>query len=402
MIRLVLGAALLVALAVPAHGASERARRLARRILVADTHIDVPYRLYHRMEDISGRTGHGEFDWVRAREGGLDAAFMSIFTPASLEGQGRSREVAEQLIDMIDSIAAAHPDRFAIATTPDDVEFNFDHGIVSLCLGMENGSPIEGDLANIARFYERGVRYVTLTHARDNLICDSSYDTTRTWGGLSEFGRRVVEEMNRVGIMIDVSHVSDDAFWQVLRLSKAPVIASHSSCRHFVPGFERNLSDEMIVALARAGGVVQVNFGSTFVSDAARRWADAHQEARRRAFAGRDVSRRDAEVEAWERRWRAEHPLPRATVGTVADHVMHVVAIAGVEHVGFGSDFDGVGDTLPEGLRDVADYPNLIDELLRRGLSEADVERIAWKNLARVWRDVERVARDLREGSGTD
>jgi membrane dipeptidase len=259
-------------------------------------------------------------------------------------------------------------------------------------MGMENGAPVEDDLANVAHFAERGIRYITLTHSKNNQICDSSYDEERTWHGLSPFGREVVAEMNRVGIMVDVSHVSDETFEQVLEVTRAPVIASHSSCRHFTPGFERNMSDEMIRELAANGGVIQINFGSSFLTAAANQWAKARSEAIDAFVAEGGLESDDPAVVEFRRRYLEEHPLPRATVEDVADHIDHVVELAGIDHVGLGSDFDGVGPSLPTGLEDVSRYPNLFRVLLERGYSDEDIGKIAGGNLLRVWREVERLA----------
>lgn len=382
--------------AAPERDVHAYADELAHRFIILDGHVDVPYRVSATLHDgappphIHAHADDGDFDHARARAGGLDAPFMSIYTPAELQATpGASKAFAEQSIDYIHGLTIDHPDKFALARTPTEVRANFERGLISLPLGMENGSPLEAELANVEHFYKRGIRYITLTHSRDNLVCDSSYDETHTHGGLSEFGRSVVAEMNRVGIMIDVSHVSDASFWQVMALSKVPVIASHSSCRQFTPGFERNMSDEMIIALAEHGGVIQINFGSGFL-DAEYRAAEQHARAQLRALldengtdehapAGREL------IEAFE----AEHPLPRVDVAVVADHIDHVVALAGVDFVGLGSDFDGVGDSLPVGLEDVSMYPNLIAELLERGYREADIEKICSGNVLRVWQAVE-------------
>jgi membrane dipeptidase len=193
--------------------------------------------------------------------------------------------------------------------------------------------------------------------------------------------------------MIDVSHVSDDAFWQVMEETETPVIASHSSCRHFTPGFERNMSDDMIKKLAAAGGVIMINYGSTFLTSEARAWSDKLAPAREAFMKEANIKERDdPKVEAWSKKWEAENPLPRATVKHVADHIEHVIELVGVAHVGLGSDFDGVGDSLPTGLRDAAELPNLIEELLARGHSDADIEKICSGNALRVWLKVEQYA----------
>lgn len=380
------------ATAAAADGSLDSARRLAHEALVVDTHIDVPYRLQERWEDVTAATAHGEFDFPRAIDGGLDVAFMSIYTPASMEKDGGGRELAHRLIDAVEAMAARAPERFALVRSTADVGRLQRHGRVLLALGMENGSPIEGDLANLRAFHARGVRYVTLAHGKSNHLADSSYDPDRRWKGLSPFGEKVVAEMNRLGMMVDVSHLSDDAVRDVLATSRAPVIASHSSARRFTPGFERNLDDALIKAIADKGGVVQINFGSAFLTEAANRWSTAHEAAHDAWKADAGAGATDAGDADWEARYRAQNPYPYADVATVADHIDHVVDLVGIAHVGIGSDFDGVGDSLPVGLKSVADYPVLVAELLRRDYSEADIRKILGENLMRVWRAVEDVA----------
>ncbi|MBC8072868.1 MAG: dipeptidase, partial [Deltaproteobacteria bacterium] len=368
---------------------------LAEHAIIVDGHIDVPWRLSKSAkpgggfgEDIGARTEGGDFDWPRARAGGLDAPFMSIYVSASFERKGAKAE-AERMIAMVEQLVTGAPDKWALAGRPADVRKNSAAGLVSLPMGMENGAPLEGELANVAYFHGRGIRYITLTHSKDNHISDSSFDKRHTHKGLSAFGKQVVAEMNRVGIIVDVSHVSDQAFWQVLELSRAPVFASHSSCRHFTPGFERNMSDEMIRALAEQDGVIMINFGSGFLDAGVRKARDVHEAALakrlRKAKLGEDDPAANAIVAAYE----AEHPAPRATVQQVADHIEHVITLVGVEHVGLGSDFDGVGDSLPTGLRDVSGYPNLVRELLARGHQRAAIEAILGGNALRVWQAVE-------------
>jgi len=261
---------------------------------------------------------------------------------------------------------------------------------------MENGAPIEDDLNNVAYFHKRGIRYITLTHARDNLICDSSYDTTNTWGGLSPFGRRVVAEMNRVGIMVDISHVTDAVINQVLDMAKAPVIASHSSCRKFTPGWQRNMGDPEIKRLKENGGVIQINYGSSFVTQASqdKRQANTDKVA---AYAKKNgLEQGDEQLKVYAKKVSKDNPI-YADITEVIDHIDHVVKLAGIDHVGIGSDYDGVGDSLPYGLKDVSSYPNLIYHLLKRGYSDEDIAKICYKNVWRVWREVERVAANSLE-----
>ncbi len=372
-----------------------KALRLAQETLIVDGHVDVPYRLFETMEDISVRTETGDFDYPRAKAGGLDAPFMSIYVPAALEDDG-AKEHAEALIDMVEKFEADHPEKFAVARSRADVEAAFAAGKIALPMGMENGAPIEGDLANLEYFAERGIRYITLTHSKNNHICDSSYETEKTWQGLSPFGRELVAEMNRLGVMVDVSHVSDDAFYQVMELSQAPAIASHSSCRKFTPGWERNMSDDMIRKLAEKGGVIQINFGSAFLTEAAQVQSTARWAAVAKFAEENQLAENDPKVEAFMDEHRAANPTVYADVSDVVAHIDHVVAIAGIDHVGLGSDFDGVGDSLPTGLKDASEIPNLIRALLEAGYSDDDVRKILSGNLMRVWKDVDEAAARLQ------
>ncbi len=376
-----------------------RAYEIAQKAILVDTHIDVPYRLHEKWEDVSRRTETGDFDYPRAKAGGLKVAFLSIYVPADHEDKGDAKAFAEQMIGYVERLAREHPDKFAIVTSVADVRRRFAEGPILMAMGMENGAPLEGKLENLKYFYERGIRYITLAHSKSNHICDSSYDTNRPWRGLSPFGRQVVAEMNRLGIMVDVSHISDEAFYQVLEVTKAPVIASHSSCRAFTPGWERNLSDDMIRRLAENGGTIQINFGSAFVNDeyrkqseAARREIQAYLQAHRLSFS-------DPAAQEYIRQYQREHPIPYADISDVVRCIDHVVQLVGVDHVGLGSDFDGVGDSLPTGLKDVSMYPNLVYELLKRGYSETDIRKILGENLLRVWERVEQVARDLQRAT---
>lgn len=372
----------------------EHARALARTELIVDTHIDLPYRLYRRPEDVTQATS-GDFDYPRALAGGLNAAFMSIFVPAAVDADGRATELANELIDLVENIARDAPDKFAVATCTHDVGAIRASGRIALPMGMENGGPIAGDLDNLDHFFERGIRYITLAHSKSNHISDSSYDDNEPWEGLSPFGKELVVAMNHRGVMIDVSHLSDRAFWQVLELSSAPVVATHSSLRHFVPGFHRNMTDEMVAALGRSGGVIQINFGSSFVAAEARASSDA-MTAAMNAFAGtQELRYDDPALRDFAARYRAEHPYPYADLEDVLNHIDRAVSLAGVEHVGIGSDYDGVGDTLPTGLKDVSSYPNLIEGLASRGYDDQQIALILGGNLMRVWKQVE-VTADAR------
>ncbi|MDX1389744.1 MAG: dipeptidase, partial [Acidobacteriota bacterium] len=374
-----------------------KAARLAREILIVDTHVDVPYRLHDKMEDISQRTENGHFDYPRAVAGGLNVPFMSIYVPASYENEG-AKAHADELIDMVIQFESDWPDKFAVARSTSDIEEQFDRGVISLPMGMENGAPLEGDLDNLAYFYDRGIRYITLTHSENNHICDSSYADEKKWNGLSEFGREVVAEMNRLGIMIDVSHVSDDTFYQVIELSAAPVIASHSSCRAFTPGWERNMDDDMIVALAEHGGVLQINFGSAFLLEEAQKQSKEFWGEYRGFLEANGIESADERAKAFRDEYWTDHERITGDVSDAVTHINHVVELVGVDHVGFGSDFDGVF-TVPKGLDDVEHFPVLIAALLEEGYSEEEIRKIAGGNLMRVWSEVERVARALQTGA---
>jgi membrane dipeptidase len=384
-----------------------RARELAQRVIVLDGHVDLPYRLHggrdkdgKLTEDPSKRTDKGDFDAVRAKEGGLDAPFMSIYVPAKHEEQGGGKALADSLIDMVEGLANKSPDVFTIARSPAEVRAAFAAKKIALPLGMENGTPLEKKLDNVKHFYDRGVRYITLAHSKDNHLSDSSYDERHTHKGLTDFGKQVVAEMNRLGMFVDVSHLSDDAAAQAIELSQAPVIASHSSCRKFTPGWERNISDDLIRKLAAKGGVVQINFGSSFISDESRKSWDAVREQVNGELEAKGLKRGtpggDEHVKAFYEKNKGKY----ATVEDVADHVQHVISLVGVDHVGLGSDYDGVGDSLPTGLKDASTYPNLFRVLIERGVSEADIEKIAGANVLRAWERVEAVAATQQNAKG--
>ena len=380
----------------------ERAHRLSKKFIITDGHIDLPYRMANKgfmsrnsVEDVSIET-MGDFDYPKAKMGGLDAPFMSIYVPAALQKSGGAKVFADSLIDMVGRLSEAFPNLFASAGTPSEVKENFEKALISLPLGMENGAPIESDLANVKYFFDRGIRYITLTHSLDNEICDSSYDTSEdTWDGLSPFGEQVVQEMNKWGIMIDVSHISDKAFYDVMNLTQAPVIASHSSCRKFTPGFMRNMNDDMIKLLAEKEGVIQINFGSSFLSKTSQDQFSEIKTSLDEYRAVEGLSENDSTYVAYAAQYLIDMD-PFEEIKTVADHIDHVVAIAGIDYVGLGSDFDGVGNSLPKGLKDVSMYPNLIYELLMRGYSDEDIEKICFQNVFRVWEETLRVASKIQ------
>jgi len=358
-----------------------------------DTHIDAPSELVDAWRDLGHSVPDREFDYPRARSGGLDIAFMSIYSSAAQDEDDSAWAVANRQIDAIEALVQRHPDRFALLRSPADAGRLAAGGRVLLPLGMENGGPIGEDLAQLQFFFDRGIRYITLAHGNNNAIADSSYTAEKRWNGLSPFGREVIDGMNRLGIIVDVSHLGDASALEAIGRSRVPAMASHSAFRHFTPGFERNISDEVARALAARGGVVQVPFGSAFINpemaaDTLAYFvavADFHRANRERAAAGQP----ERDLAAFVAEWKAAHP-PRATeMAAVLDQIDYGVKLLGIDHIGIGSDFDGVDGNLPEGLRTVADFPRLVAGLQARGYSDADIRKILGGNLMRVWRAVE-------------
>lgn len=371
---------------------TEKAKDLARTSIIVDGHVDLPYRLNEKWEDVSLSTPDGDFDYLRAVTGGLNAPFMSIYIPAENETEA-AREVADKLIGLVNRIVDDSPGKFAIPFSVADVRRHFEAGVISLPMGLENGSPIGNDLEMVQYFHDRGIRYVTLTHGLSNQISDSSYDDNKQWDGLSDFGVEVVGEMNRVGIMVDISHVSDAAFWDVMEVARAPVIASHSSARYFTPDWERNISDDMIKRIAESGGVVMINFGSAFITREANEYTLSRMDAYDAYIEESKFEKNDELQSAFDDLYARDNgPFPYATLGETLVHFDHVVALVGIDHLGIGSDYEGVGDSLPIGLKDVSSYPNLIKGLLERDYSEDDIRKILGENLLRVWAEVEAYA----------
>jgi len=317
---------------------------------------------------------------------------MSIYVAARFQESGGAKAEADRLIGLVEGIAAQHPDKFEIAMSVDDVERITRAGKIGLPMGMENGAPIEGNLDNLDHFYARGIRYITLTHSLVNHISDSSYDTNRRWGGLSPFGVQLVKRMNDIGIMVDISHVSDEAFYDVLKTTRTPVIASHSSLRYFTPGFERNMSDEMVKALGKNGGIIMVNFGSAFLDQGFVDWRNDYREAYSAYLQDLGSEHADEIEEKFYKNYIETSPVLFADIDDVLDHIDRIKQLVGIDHIGLGSDFDGVGDSLPEGLKDASMMGNLVQGLIDRGYSEQDIVKILSGNAIRVWREIEDAA----------
>jgi len=369
-----------------------KSKKLANKFIIADGHIDLPHRLkkggYLKKDEILDITENtdGDFDYPKSKRGGLDAPFMSIYIPVEFQESGGAKKLADSLIDIVIKITASFPDKFALANTPSEIKNNFLEGLISLPMGIENGAAIEKKLKNIDYFFNRGIRYMTLTHGKDNAICDSSYDSTKTWNGLSPFGKKVISKMNSVGMMIDISHVTDETFYQVIEISKTPVIASHSSPRKFTPGFKRNMSDAMIKELARSNGLILINFGSKFVNELSnKKFSDIDRKVEN--WINKNKINDINKINKFKNRIIIEEK-PFANVEDVINAIDHVVNLVGIDYVGFGSDFDGLGNTLPYNLKSVADYPNIILGLLKKKYSEEHIEKICYKNLFRTWNEI--------------
>ena len=367
---------------------SHQAEKLSKENIIIDGHIDLPFRLYKKNllfeKNIKlNRETSGNFDIPKAIKGGLDSPFMSIYIPSE-KNFDEAYVLANNLIDLVDNIIKSNQKNLAHANGPSDVERNFIDNKISLPMGMENGSAIGNDINNIRYFFNRGIRYITLTHAKNNQICDSSYDKKRTWNGLSDFGVEAIKEMNKVGMMVDISHVSDKTFYDVLKISEKPLIATHSSPRKFTPGFERNMSDEMIKNLANNGGVIMMNFGSSFVNQKSNKIFSQIDKRVRLYKTKNKIISDNLELEKYKNNLINEMN-PFASLEDVVESIDHVYKLVGVDHIGFGSDFDGLGNSLPKGLKDVSMYPNIIEKLLKKNFSEKDIKKICSENLFRVW-----------------
>lgn len=325
-------------------------------------------------------------DIARLRAGGVGGQFWSVYVPASLTPLEAVEETFEQ-IDTAKRIIAAHPDTFGLATTADEVDAVFTSGRIASLIGMEGGYSIDDSLALLREFYRAGARYMTLTHSKTTTWADSATDAPK-WGGLSPFGEAVVKEMNRLGMMVDLSHVSEETMLDAMRVSDAPVIFSHSSARA-VTDHPRNVPDRVLRMMPQDGGIVMINLAPGFVSEAVRAWngAKAGEEARLKTLNPGDPGA----VEVGLTAWTAANPTPQATLADVVAHIQHVRAVAGIDHVGLGADFDGIG-SLPEGMGGVDAYPRILAALMAAGWTEADIRKIAGENLLRVMRAVETVA----------
>jgi membrane dipeptidase len=376
---------------------SPRARALHTRAIVVDTHDDTTQRLlFEKTFDIATRNTDGNIDIPRMREGGLDALFFSIWVPSTVTGPPAVRRALE-LIDAVREAVRTHPNDLVLATTASDIRRAVaDHKIAAL-MGVEGGHMIDNSLGVLRDFAALGIRYMTLAHFNNNDWADSSTDEP-AHNGLTEFGRDVVREMNRLGIMVDISHVSDKTFYDAIAISEAPVIASHSSARA-ISGHVRNMSDDMMRALAKNGGVIHVNYEVSFLSEPYRVASDkqggdvvSQLDALSRKCGGNEACS-ILEGSRINRESMLNGSLPKVSWELIVDHIDHAVNVAGIDHVGLGSDFDGA--TMPFGMEDASQLPKITDALIKRGYSDTDIEKILGGNTMRVMEQVEATARRL-------
>jgi membrane dipeptidase len=385
-----------------------QARKIHESALVVDTHADTPQRFLDEGFDIGSKDpndiGHISLD--KARRGNLGAEFFSIW----VDPETNQDHFARHTFDLIDSVyeqAARHPDRMMMAFSTADIERSHREHKLAALMGIEGGHSIEADIHLLRDYYRLGVRYMTLSWSNTNEWADSSGDIddrkVQHHNGLTDFGKQVVLEMNRLGMMVDISHVADKTFWDAIATTKAPVIASHSSARALTNA-PRNMTDDMLKAVAKNGGVVQVNFFNGFIDESFRKANDAQKDAveavqkkyiAQRKAEGKEVSY--IELDRIEREWIAK--IPRPPLSSLIAHIDHIAKVAGVDHVGLGSDFDGVSGATPQGIDSAADLPRITQALLDRGYSAQDIHKILGGNLMRVFRQVEQVSRAMQAAS---
>jgi membrane dipeptidase len=369
---------------------SPQARELHFQSIVVDTHDDTTQRLLDPKFDFGARHSDGSVDIPRMREGGLSAIFFSIWIPGTVTGPTAVQRALDQ-INAVRETVARHPNDLVLCTTADEIRHAKAAGKFAVLMGVEGGHMINNSLANLDKFFALGVRYMTLTHTVNTDWADASTDQA-AHNGLTDFGRQVVREMNRLGMMVDISHVADKTFYDVLAVSKAPVIASHSSCRALCNA-PRNMTDDMIKALAAKGGVIQINYHVGFLSQQFQDAQKAHPELGKEIEA--EAKKRCGENEACllieadkvTREMVAQGKLPRVDWTEIVKHIDHAVKLVGADHVGLGSDFDGAD--MPYGMEDASDVPRITDALLAKGYSPADVRKILGGNTLRLMQDVE-------------
>jgi membrane dipeptidase len=390
---------LFLALSVSADELSEKARKLHFSSIVVDTHDDTTQRFLDGKFDLGPRDARGSIDIPRMKEGGLGAIFFSIWMPSKITGP----EAVKRAIDQIDSVREQirkHPDDLVLATTAGEIREAHKQGKVAALMGVEGGHMIASDLGVLHTYAALGVRYMTLTHSENDEWADSSTDKP-AHNGLTDFGKNVVREMNRLGMIVDISHVSDKTFADVLEISRAPIIASHSSCRA-ICNHPRNMTDEMMKALAAKGGVVQINYHVGFLSQEFRNAEKADPKineaisAEVQKLCGDNEACQLIEGDRITREYVEKGKLPRVDWTKIIEHIDHAVKVAGADHVGLGSDFDGAN--MPYGMEDATKLPQITEALLRKGYSAGDIKKILGENTLRVMAEVERASREMNSG----
>ena len=373
------------------------AARALDHAIIIDTHADTPQVMLDEGYDLSNPDSPFMISIPKMRAGHLGAEFFSIWVDVTWPKQDLIHRALD-LIDATDQQVVKHSDILALAGTADDIERLHREGKIGILMGVEGGHETEGDLRTLDIYYRLGVRYMTLTHTKNDELGDSSGDKPR-WKGLSPLGKQAVARMNQLGMMVDISHVSDSTFYDALAASKAPLLASHSSCRALCSA-PRNMTDDMIRALASNGGVMDINYYSGFLSQAfadayakIEKQVDAQLAETRASYAKQGKRLSYIEEERIQQQLIKDLPVPSYTA--IADHIDHAVKVGGIDHVGLGSDFDGI-DSAPRGMEDVSKIPALVGELARRGYSEEDLEKILGGNVLRVMREVEQVARQMQ------
>jgi membrane dipeptidase len=385
----------------PAADYLSRARALHRQALLIDGHNDYPWALREHdparnLDTLDIRKPQPSImtDIARLKDGGVGGQFWSVYTPVELQGQAAVTATLEQ-IDIVHRMVRKYPETFELALTADDVERIHKAGKIASMIGMEGGHSIDNSLADLRMFHKLGARYMTITHTSNTPWADSATDTPKS-GGLSAFGEEVIKEMNWLGMLVDLSHVSPDTMEDAIRVSQAPVIFSHSDARA-LNDHPRNVPDAILQMLPKNGGVIMVTFVPGFVSPKVNAWnkLQTAEQDRLKAASPNDAAALKAGVDTWT----AANPAPAATIAEVADHVDHIRKIAGIDHIGIGSDFDGITQTVKD-LDNVSTYPRLTAELLRRGYSDEDVKKILGLNVLRVMREAEKVSKRLQSERG--
>ena len=370
---------------------AERARKLHFSSIVLDTHIDVTPKLQRKDWNIADEHKDGHIDLPRMKRGGLNGLFFSIYMSGTVTGPKAVNDAIER-IAAVHKLAADMPDKFMLCTTAADVRRAHKEGKVAALMGMEGGHMINNSLPILRMYAELGVRYLTLTHSVNTDWADSSGDQPKH-NGLTDFGKDVVRELNRLGVMVDISHVADKTFWDAIEVSRAPMIASHSSCRA-LSDHPRNMTDDMIKALAKKGGVIQINYLDAFIDKDLAEYGKKRTAKMRELESQFPGTTREAVIKRRDEATKLLGPAPKASWERIIDHIDHAVKLVGADHVGLGSDFDG--GSMPVGMEDASLLPKITEALLRKGYSETDVRKILGENTVRLMAEVERIARQVR------